>query len=374
MMRVLVPFGTRPEIVKLAPVVVALRAAGFDVTTIATGQHDDPAMTTVFFEELGVRPDVTWQLSGDEGGRVGGILAAAYAALAADRPDVVLVLGDTHTVPLFCMAARRHRVPVVHLEAGLRSFNPTSLEEVNRRVAAATASLHLAPTERAARFLQAEGVEPDRIRVVGNPVLDAVRGRSIRRRPAVDRSGVVVTAHRPTNVDDPERLADLVRLVGRLATEVGPVTFPVHPRTQCRLEEAGLLAALDRPGVVLRPPVAYDDMLELVAGAQLVVSDSGGVQEEAAWFGVPIVVLRRSTPRWEGVDLGGTVLVGLDVERAVDAARALTTPAEQARIAALPCPYGDGHTGARVAEVLADPAIAPLLRIDEPDYVDQPTP
>ena len=374
MMRILVPFGTRPEIVKLAPVVGALRAAGFDVTTVATGQHDDPAMTTVFFDELGVQPDTVWQLSGDEGGRVGGILAAAYGALVSDRPDVVMVLGDTHTVPLFCMAARRHRVPVVHLEAGLRSFNPTSLEEVNRRVAAATASLHLAPTERAARFLQAEGVEPERIRVVGNPVLDAVRGRGVPRRPVADRAGVVVTAHRATNVDDPGRLAALVRLVTRLSTEVGPVTFPVHPRTQRRLEDSGLLAELDRPGVVLGPPVAYDAMLDLVARSRLVVSDSGGIQEEAAWFGVPVVVLRRSTPRWEGVDLGGTVLVGLDVERALDAARTLTTPHAQERVAALPCPYGDGHTGARVAELLADPATAGLLRIDEPDFVDQPTP
>jgi UDP-N-acetylglucosamine 2-epimerase (non-hydrolysing) len=373
-MRVLVPFGTRPEIVKLAPVVSALRRAGHTVTTVATGQHDDPAMTEVFYTGLGVRPDVVWRLAGDEGDRVGSMLGAAYRALAVDRPEVVVLLGDTHTVPLFCLAARRHGVPVAHLEAGLRSFNPTSLEEVNRRVAAATASLHLAPTERAARFLLDEGVEPERVRVVGNPVIDSLLRRDRRRRPVRDRAGVIVTAHRATNVDDPDRLARLVRIVLGLAGDVGPVTFPVHPRTQRRLADAGLLGDLDHPRVRLLAPVGYDEMLDLVAGARLVVSDSGGLQEEASWFGVPVVVLRRSTPRWEGVELGSAVLAGLDVDRALEAAAWLTTRAEQQRVAALPCPYGDGHTGERVAELLADPGTAPLLRIEEPDFVGKAAP
>ena len=142
-------------------------------------------------------------LEGDEAERVGRMLTLAYRELADRRPDMVLVLGDTYTVPLFCLAARRHRVPVVHLEAGLRSLNPTSMEEVNRRVGAATASLHLAPTDLAARFLLEEGVEPERIRVVGNPVVDVLLDLGVRRRPPDQRHGVVITAHRATNVDDP---------------------------------------------------------------------------------------------------------------------------------------------------------------------------
>lgn len=373
-MRVLVPFGTRPEIVKLAPVVTALRTAGIDVTTVATGQHHDASMTQVFFAELGVRPDETWRLDGDDADRIGQLMSGADRVVAHTVPDAIVVLGDTNTVPAFCLAGRRHRVPVAHLEAGLRSFNPTSLEEVNRRVAAATASLHLAPTDRAARFLRDDGVEPERVRVVGNPVIDTLRQRGLASVPLASRRGVVFTAHRASNVDDPERLDRVVRIVTDLAETVDAVTFPVHPRTRARLEEFGLASALAHPRVRLVEPVGYDEMLTLVASARVVVSDSGGLQEEAAWFGVPVVVLRRSTPRWEGVEAGSAVLVGLEVDRALAAAAAFTQPDAQAAIAALPCPYGDGQTGARVADVLLDSRTAPLLRIEEPDFVGKPPP
>jgi HAD superfamily hydrolase (TIGR01509 family) len=168
---VLVPFGTRPEIVKLAPVVRALRAAEVDVTVVATGQHYDAELTDVFYDELGVRPDRVGRLQGTGAERLGTMLTDALELVASLCPDLVLLLGDTHTVPCFCLAARNRGVPVAHLEAGLRSFNETSMEEVNRRVAAATASLHLAPTELAARFLRAEGVPAE-------PLLAAFRACS----------------------------------------------------------------------------------------------------------------------------------------------------------------------------------------------------
>ena len=374
MTSVLVPLGTRPEIVKLAPVVAALTRHGFDVRTVATGQHYDPSLTDNFYRDLGLVPNDRWALAGDEADRVGQILSLAHRELAARRPDLVLLLGDTYTVPLFCLAARRRCVPVAHLEAGLRSMNPTSMEEVNRRVGAATASLHFAPTDMAARFLLEEGVEPERVRVVGNPVVDVLRSLDVRRRPAHQRLGVVVTAHRATNVDDPERLGLLVELVRRVAAEMGPVTFPMHPRTRARLEAAGAMKALERPDIVILPPVPYADMLDLLAGARVVLTDSGGLQEEASWLGVPVVVLRRSTPRWEGVAAGTSVLVGLDVDLAVASARRLASPDEQARVATVPCPYGDGHTAERVAAILADPATAALLRIEEPDFVAKPPP
>jgi UDP-N-acetylglucosamine 2-epimerase (non-hydrolysing) len=290
------------------------------------------------------------------------------------RPDAVLVMGDTHTVPAFCLAARNCCIPVIHLEAGLRSFNPTSIEEVNRRLAAATCSLHLAPTEQARRFLIREGVLDEHITVVGNPVLDCLRAVGARRRPLAERAGVVLTAHRVTNVEDPGRLRQLVTLIHALAGSVGPVTFPVHPRTRHALERAGQWHDLATDHVILTDPLPYTTMIDLVAGSKLVVTDSGGLQEEAAWLGVPVVVLRRSTPRWEGVRSRIAILTGLDADRALKAAIELTGPETQRRVAETPCPYVDGHTARHVVRLLHDPRTAALLRLDEPDFVDQPPP
>lgn len=376
--RVLVPFGTRPEIIKLAPVVHALRAAGHGVTTVDTGQHADPAMAGDVQRELGLRPDVRLRLP-DGPARVGALMNGATEAVAGYRPEVVLALGDTHTVPAYALAARAAGVPFAHLEAGLRSYNDRSIEEVNRRVAAVAAQLHFAPTPRAAAFLAAEGIDQERVFVVGNPVVDALLARRAEPVPVDRREGVLVTAHRASNVDDPERLARLVRLVGELASEVGPVLFPVHPRTAGRLDEYGLAGTLAGcPGVTRREPLPYDELLHALAAARIVVTDSGGLQEEAAYFGVPVVVLRRSTPRWEGVELGSTVLTGLTTDGeaawALAAAHRLTRPHELARIAALPCPYGDGHTGERVAAILAEPATTHLLDLTEPDFTGDALP
>ncbi len=370
-MRLLVPFGTRPEIVKLAPVVAALRDAGHDVHTIATGQHDDPRLADRFFEDLGLVPDERWTLPRPEAERVGTLLTRAFEALSRRPVDAVVLLGDTYTVPLFGLAARRHEVPVAHLEAGLRSFNERSLEEVNRRAVGAMASLHLAPTPLAARFLSEEGVPATRVHVVGNPITDTLRLHGPRRQAPSERVGVVVTAHRATNVDDPVRLAQVATIVRRLALEVGPVRFPLHPRTRDRLASAGALEELAAaPGVDLCEPLPYPEMLAAIAAARVVVTDSGGLQEEAAWLGVPCVVLRTSTPRWEGVESGIAALTGLDPDRAMAAAVAFNAPDAQARVAAVPCPYGDGRVGPRVAALLSDPAVQAVLALEEPRLDD----
>jgi UDP-N-acetylglucosamine 2-epimerase (non-hydrolysing) len=367
-MRILTAFGTRPEIVKLAPVVDALRSAGHEVRAVATGQHDDPTMSDAFFDDLALVPDVRHELPGDEGERVGTLLTHAYDDIAAATPEVVVLLGDTHTVPSYSLAARRFGVPVAHLEAGLRSFNPRSLEETNRRIGAAAASLQLAPTELAARFLRDEGIEPERIRVVGNPITDVLRRLAPPRPPLESRTGILVTAHRATNVDRPERLGQLVELLRGLAAELPPVRFPVHPRTRSRLDEAGALTELERiEGLRLEEPLRYAEMLDAIAAARVVVTDSGGLQEEASWLGVPVVVLRTTTPRWEGVVAGTTRLTGLDATRARLAALELASPFELERAAALPCPYGDGHVAARVVDALVDAERAGLLTLVEPE-------
>lgn len=367
-MRIVVPVGTRPEIIKLAPVVEALRASGQEVFVVATGQHHDAEMAGGVFSATGLEPDVRWSLPSGAAQRLARLVELATETLATLGPDLVLALGDTESVPTFLLGAHRARVPFAHLEAGLRSFNTTSVEEWNRRLAAAGARLNLAPTPLAARFLAAEGVEAARIRVVGNPALDALARAGLERVPPRAREGALVTAHRATNVDDPGRLERLVGIVAALPAAVGgPVDFPVHPRTAERLAaDEALRGRLAEAGVRTGPPLPYPALLERLRRARIAVTDSGGLQEEAAWFGVPVVVLRTSTPRWEGVAAGTSALVGLDDVRAETAVRSLLTPDAEQRAFELPCPYGDGRTGERVAAVLAEEGIEELLRLDEP--------
>jgi UDP-N-acetylglucosamine 2-epimerase (non-hydrolysing) len=371
---VLVPFGTRPEVIKLAPVVSALQHAGHRVSAVDTGQHTDPALSSGVQQALGLTPTWRYMLPAEQPARAGALHRDAADAVTRFRPDVVLALGDTNTVPAYGLAARAAGVPFAHLEAGLRSLNERSVEEVNRRVAAAVAHIHFAPTDRAAAFLAAEGVAPQRVFVVGNPVIDTLVARGIAPTPVPERTGVLVTAHRATNVDDPVRLARLVTTVRRLAERMGQVTFPLHPRTAARLSAACLTGRLEHPGITVTGPVDYDTLLGLLGSSRLVVTDSGGIQEEAAYLGVPLVVLRSSTARWEGVEAGTTSLVSLAEEdaavRVLAAAEELTGPEGQHRAATLPCPYGDGSTGREVAAILADEGTDALLMLSEPDFTD----
>lgn len=371
--RILIPFGTRPEIVKLAPVVAALRSAGHHVTTVHTGQHASAAMSGNIADEAGLLPDVIMSLTPERDQRVGQLHADALRIVRAQRPELVLVLGDTDTVPAYTLSARRNGVPFVHLEAGLRSFNARSVEELNRRVASVGAAIHFAPTERARLFLLAEGVAPERIFVVGNPIIDTLKEQGWYPVPLSQRTGVLVTAHRPTNVDDPVRLARLVALINELARDVGPVLFPVHPRTHEKLTQGNLREELVGDVTVVAP-LAHREVIHHLRHAQLVVTDSGGLQEEAAYFGVPVVVLRGSTPRWEGVENGSAILASLATDdgasRALAAARRMNSANSQLRIAALACPYGDGTTSEQVTSILGDPATDDLLVLDEPTFGD----
>lgn len=371
--RVLVPFGTRPEIVKLAPVVTALRDGGHDVVCIDTGQHSAPVMSAEIADALGLVADVTITLGDDRDQRVGQIHADALRLVREHKPEVVLALGDTDTVPAYALAARRSSVAFAHLEAGLRSFNERSVEELNRKVASAAASLHFAPTSRARSFLLAEGVASERIFVVGNSVIDTLVASALLPVALGEREGVLITAHRPTNVDDPNRLRRLVALINALSLQVGPVFFPVHPRT-ARLLAQGDNDLILNSSVTVSEPLGYVEFIERLRHSRLVVTDSGGIQEEAAYFGVPVVVLRGSTPRWEGVENGSAVLAILasdDGEAlAMTASLELTTDESQRRVAELPCPYGDGTTGRQVAQILGDPSSDELLVLREPNFIN----
>ncbi|MDP3939678.1 MAG: UDP-N-acetylglucosamine 2-epimerase (non-hydrolyzing), partial [Deltaproteobacteria bacterium] len=365
--------GTRPEVVKLAPVVRALRVLGANVVMVATGQQRDPAMMDQSYRSVGLKPDVTWSLSGGQPAeRSGSLYSHALRYIAeTGEPDVMVVQGDTTTVPLVAHAARANERCVAHVEAGLRSLNEQSLEESNRKIAAAVASIHFAPTGLARGFLLSEGIADERIFVVGNTACDALLSSGVKRHPPEERRGGVVTAHRATNVDDPGRLLEIISIVSDLVRATGHVVFPLHPRTRDRARTFGLLDRLSGlPGVQLCDPLPYHAMLAEIAKSRIVVTDSGGLQEEAAWYGVPCVVMRRSTPRWEGILNGSAALAGVSRERVHELATEMLSPEAQLRIASIPCPYGRGDAGERIAASLTSSVTSELLLLREPDFTD----
>ncbi len=365
-MRVTVVLGTRPEVIKLAPVVANLRGRGAEVRVVHTGQHTDSALATGLESECRLSVDARWQLPDDSAARLGHVFEYALKEFASFATDAAIVLGDTWTVPLIGMAARSYGVPVVHVEAGLRSHNLRSQEEVNRRAAVACARLHLAPTTHAARALRGEGVAAGEIVITGNPVTDALRATGLAIAAPGQRRGVLFTAHRASNVDDPDRLSELATIVEHLTRHFDHVTFPMHPRTRARAEAFGLTDRFARHCDVVEP-LGYRALLDVLRMSTIVVTDSGGLQEEAAWFKVPAVVMRATTPRPEGIDAQLATLCGVDHKRVMTAATQLTTAASVEHIMATPCPYGDGHAAPRIASAIASAFVAGRLQLREPE-------
>jgi UDP-GlcNAc3NAcA epimerase len=339
--KVLSVVGNRPQFIKSGPVSEALRAAGIDEVVLHTGQHWDRALSEVFFEELGL-PAPAYRLdlhTADPEAMRPGILAA----LEREQPDWVLVYGDTNSTLAGAEAAVAAGVPVAHVEAGLRSGDLSMPEERNRIAVDRISQLLLPPDERSKATLELEGV-PGRIEVVGDVMADAsfrfapiARERSqILSQLGVEPGGyVVATIHREANVQ-PERLARIVDGLGRIRE---PVLFPAHPRTR-----AGLGAV--PPNVRLLDPLGYLDMAALASQARVIVTDSGGLQKEAYWYGVPCVTARPSTEWVDTVELGANVLVDDDPERLAAAVAAARMPDER------PPLYGDGNASAKVAEAL----------------------
>jgi UDP-GlcNAc3NAcA epimerase len=348
--RVFTVVGNRPQFVKSAAVSGRLRAHATEVL-VHTGQHYDEELSQVFFEELGLpRPDHHLDLGGGTNSeQTARMLAALEPLVTGARPDVLLVYGDTNSTLAGALAGAQAGVPVAHVEAGMRSYDRTMPEELNRVLADHAATLLLCSSERAAETLRGERVAGEVV-VVGDVMVDVARllAPRARSRTAVLRAcGVrprefaLATAHRAGNVDDPARLA---RLVDLLLAVPGPVVLPLHPRTRARLQASGLLERLDG-GVRVVAPLGYLDFTALLLHARAVLTDSGGVQKEAYLAGVPCLTLRAETEWTETVDAGWNVLVDLDAERAAAALRR-PPPAER------PPLYGDGRAGERVVEAL----------------------
>jgi len=341
--KVLSVVGNRPQFIKSAPLSLALREAGLDEVAVHTGQHYDDEMSAVFYAELGLgEPRYSLDLRTADAAVMQPEIAAA---IAAEQPDWVLVYGDTNSTFAGACAASESDVPVAHVEAGLRSGDLAMPEERNRIAVDGIAELLFAPDERSRAILEAEGVE-GRVAVVGDVMADAARlfGPLARERHPggrAPRSYLVATVHREANVAQP-RLGRIVEGLNRLDE---PVVFPLHPRTEAAIERERIVVA---PHVELVQPLGYLELSSLLAAARVVLTDSGGLQKEAYWSGVPCVTLRPSTEWADTVEVGANTLVDDDPDAIVAAVAAARMPDDP------PALYGDGHASERIAAALAD--------------------
>ena len=362
--KVLVCFGTRPELIKFAPMIRALQNRGIDLVTVNSGQHTD--LLAPLFELFDIQP--THQLAAMQSGQSLNALGSRLLeqldpVLGDENPDLVLVQGDTATAVMGAMSAFNRKIAVGHLEAGLRSGNPLSPfpEEMNRRLVGQMATYHFAATDRNRRTLLDEGVSPDAIHLVGNTVVDALRHTLATTTPgavvaemqewATDKRLVLVTTHRRENFG--ETMSEHLRALREFieSHEDLCMVFPVHPNPNVRTAVA---AELDgHPRIRLTDPMGYRDFVHLLGAAWLIVSDSGGIQEEATALGKPMIVLRENTERPEAVECGVARLVGESPQRLRDMLKASLTDTHWLENASRACDvFGDGSTGERIADIL----------------------
>ncbi|WP_123538127.1 non-hydrolyzing UDP-N-acetylglucosamine 2-epimerase [Halosimplex salinum] len=355
---VAIVLGTRPEIIKLSSVIRECQKRKIQFTLIHTGQHYSDELDSVFFEQLEL-PAPDYQLavgSGSHGEQTGEMLAEIERVLLDVEPDTVLVQGDTNSVLAGAIAASKLPVDIGHVEAGLRSFDREMPEETNRVVTDHVADYLFAPTETSADYLRDEDLDEERIYVTGNTVVDAVREHqalAAKKSTVLEDFGldsgefVLLTAHRAENVDDRERFDGLLTGVERVAVDLDTeVIYPIHPRAKNRLDEFELEVP---ERVQLVEPQDYLDFLELERAASLILTDSGGVQEEASILGVPCVTLRDNTERPETIDVGANRLVGVDPNAIRDGAVEMYETSS-----AWENPFGDGTAAERILEAVAD--------------------
>jgi len=360
--------GARPNFMKVAPIIHVLTeraendlALGFNlqVSIVHTGQHYDENMSEVFFRDLGIPPpELHLEVgSGSHAEQTARIMVAFEKALLEGRPDLVVVVGDVNSTLACSLTARKLGIRVAHVEAGLRSFDMEMPEEINRKLTDAISDLLFVTEESGMRNLLREGVSPEKVFMVGNVMIDTLV-RNLKRLEDgsfVPSSRVkeyckgktryaVLTLHRPSNVDRRERLSEVWSAISELARGI-PVLFPVHPRTRERMKTFGLVGE----GVTLLDPVGYMDMLYAVKGATLVLTDSGGLQEETTALGVPCVTIRENTERPVTVDLGTNHLAGTKAEKILSIARGILSG--NRKKGAIP-PLWDGKASERIADIL----------------------
>jgi UDP-N-acetylglucosamine 2-epimerase (non-hydrolysing) len=347
--------GARPNFMKIAPLVRAFEVRGTAAPVCHTGQHYDERMSRLFFDELAIpRPAFNLEVgSGSHAAQTAAVMSRFEGVVLAERPDLVVVVGDVNSTMACALVCAKLSVPVAHVEAGLRSFDRTMPEEVNRVVTDAVSDLLYCSEPSAVTNLAREGIDGDRVRLVGNVMIDTLlahrdraRLTGARTRLAPPGDYAVVTLHRPSNVDSEEVARPLVEALAAVAARL-PVVFPMHPRTRAAFAGHGLLDRLAAGGrVAVLEPLGYLEFLDLLAGARLVLTDSGGVQEETTVLRVPCLTLRANTERPVTVDEGTNRVVGTDPAAVVAAAEETLASPPRGRTPDL----WDGRAAGRVAD------------------------
>ncbi|MAT64970.1 MAG: UDP-N-acetylglucosamine 2-epimerase (non-hydrolyzing) [Gammaproteobacteria bacterium] len=360
--------GARPNFMKIAPLMAAFRSGPqpLTATLVHTGQHYDAAMKTAFFDQLGIpEPDIDLGVgSGSHSQQTAEIMRRFEPVLESEAPDAVLVVGDVNSTIACALVAAKQGVPVIHVEAGLRSYDRGMPEEINRVLTDQLSEL-LFLTEAGARDnLRREGIADERVHFVGNVMIDTLLGHLPRAVPAEqtleraggtgflqdDRGFGVLTLHRPSNVDEPVVLRRLLGVIRELSTRT-PIVFPMHPRTRARVRDMGLMELLDTPDILTLEPLGYLELLGLMSRARLVLTDSGGLQEETTALGVPCITLRENTERPITVSQGTNTIVGTDVARIrAVVEETLATGGKRGRVPEL----WDGQAAQRIKQVILD--------------------
>ena len=349
--------GTRPNFMKVAPILRELQQRRSPARLIHTGQHFDAAMSDVFFTDLGMPlPDVRLSAGGgSQAEQTAAVLVGVEKELIAHRPSAIVVVGDVTSTLAAALAASKLGIPVVHVESGLRSRDWTMPEEVNRVLTDRLSDLLLLPSRDAFANLRAEGIADERMVFVGNVMIDSLKYALERPTDALARFGLakgayaLATLHRPANVDSAEPFVRMLDTLSEVAKRV-PLLFPVHPRTVARAEALGLAERLRAmPGLTLTGPIGYNDFVTLMGSAKVVVTDSGGIQEETTALGIPCLTMREGTERPITVDEGTNTIVGLDAALMAREVEAIAQGrGKKGRI-----PEGwDGKTGARVVDAI----------------------
>ena len=359
-MRVINICGARPNFMKIAPLMRAYRSfPAIQPLLVHTGQHYDEKMSELFFEQLEIpRPDINLEVGSGSHARQTALIMERFEPVVLEhKPDAVLVVGDVNSTIACALVAAKLGIGVFHVEAGLRSFDRTMPEEINRVLTDAISDLLLVSEPSGLENLKHEGIPAEKIHLVGNVMIDTLeRNRAKAEASPIladlglrSREYAVMTMHRPANVDDPAMLGQLATVIEGIDL---PLVFPIHPRTRHSIAEAGLQARFDAmKGLRLLDPVGYLDFMKLTSNAAVVLTDSGGIQEETTILGVPCLTLRENTERPVTLTQGTNKLVGMDPDAILPAYRAIrSAPAAKP----MRPQYWDGHAAERIAKIIAD--------------------